>query len=223
MKEHECQTCGGPLVFKGSVLSGKVVCPHCESQPVVAFDPAEDISTSAAVAKREIGKMGIGSFASLQAKIEQSVRQNNKILEDLYVPDMPSFRSRLSFDYNMSQFASPHRGGKNALMIRWALAVAKVRGPVAVRCLPKNYPSLKFMLERNGAECLGEQGNFRHKKIATFSLGEAGSILLIASDPNTHVSRYLAKPADTFIDCEAAGKMTATVFDSWMDWGRGHA
>lgn len=30
MKEDECKDCGGPLVFVGSLMSGKVVCQHCE-------------------------------------------------------------------------------------------------------------------------------------------------------------------------------------------------
>lgn len=34
MREDECKTCGGALVFEGSLLTGKAVCPRCERKPV---------------------------------------------------------------------------------------------------------------------------------------------------------------------------------------------
>lgn len=33
MKEDECKDCGGRLVFVGSLLSGRAVCPACDAKP----------------------------------------------------------------------------------------------------------------------------------------------------------------------------------------------
>jgi hypothetical protein len=179
VKEHECKHCGGPLVFKGSVLSGRAECPTCD-QPVTAWDPAAAIEYEEVPVPKGLS---MGSFVDETSKFDVArakslIEKNNRLLADMY--GSIKLKEGMTASELERYLSRPIRSGKSweqvARLLQKATRQAAIRGPVAIFGIADEIPTMRDLLARAGIEVIRAE---RRRGIFMASVGEAGTLYLI--------------------------------------------